>query len=56
MQRGEINLIDLAQSESSLAGANANLISAENDLQTAKNNFERIIRVDHQINFMKIMN
>ncbi len=45
LQRGEINLTDLAQSESSLAGANANLISAENDLQTAKNNFERIIRV-----------
>jgi outer membrane protein len=35
----------LAQSESSLAGANAKLIAAETELLTAKSNFERIIRL-----------
>ena len=44
LQKGEITLTDLAQSESSLAGANAKLIAAETELLTAKSNFERIIR------------
>ena len=44
LQRGEISLTDLSQSESSLAGANASFISAGNELLTAKTNFERIIR------------
>ena len=44
LQRGEINLTDLSQSESSLAGANANFISSGNELLTAKTNFERVIR------------
>ncbi len=44
MQKGEITLTDLAQSESSLAGARANLISAETELLTTKSNFERITR------------
>ena len=43
LQKGEITLTDLAQSESSLAGATANLISAKTVLLTAKTNFERII-------------
>tara|TARA_B100001123_G_scaffold165994_1_gene191179 strand:+ start:70 stop:1389 length:1320 start_codon:yes stop_codon:yes gene_type:complete len=43
LEKGEINLTDLAQSESSLAGANAKLISAQNDLVTSKANFEKII-------------
>jgi outer membrane protein len=43
LQKGEITLTDLAQSESSLAGANAKLIAAETNLLTAKSNFERII-------------
>ena len=43
LQKGEITLTDLAQSESSLAGSNAELISAETKLFTAKSNFERII-------------
>ena len=43
LERGEINLTDLAQSESSLAGANAKLIAAKNDLITSKTNFEKII-------------
>jgi len=45
LQKGEITLTDLAQSESALAGANAKFISAENELLTAKSNFERIIRL-----------
>jgi len=43
LQKGEVTLTDLAQSESSLAGANAKFISAETELLTAKSNFERII-------------
>ena len=45
LQKGEITLTDLAQSESSLAGANANLIKAKTELQASKTNFERIIRL-----------
>ena len=44
LQKGEITLTDLAQSESSLAGAKANLIMAKNELQASKSNFERITR------------
>jgi len=43
LEKGEINLTDLAQSESSLAGARAELIAAQNDLITSKANFEKII-------------
>ena len=43
LEKGEINLVDLAQSESSLAGAKAQLIAAQNDLVTSKANFEKII-------------
>ena len=45
LQKGEITLTDLAQSESSLAGSSAKLIAAETELLTAKSNFERIIRL-----------
>ena len=44
LQKGEITLTDLAQSESSLAGAKANLIKAKTELLTAKTNFERVTR------------
>ena len=44
LQKGEITLTDLAQSESSLAGANANLIKAKTELQASKTNFNRVIR------------
>ena len=44
LQKGEITLADLAQSESSLAGANANLIKAKTELQVSKKNFERVTR------------
>ena len=43
LEKGEISLTDLAQSESSLAGARAELISAQNDLVTSKANFEKAI-------------
>ena len=42
LQKGEITLTDLAQSESSLAGANANLIKAQTELLASQTNFERI--------------
>jgi outer membrane protein len=44
LQKGEITLTDLAQSESSLAGARAKLIAAETNFLTSKTNFERITR------------
>ena len=43
LEKGEINLADLAQSESSLAGASAELIAVQNELVTSKANFEKII-------------
>ena len=46
LQKGEITLTDLAQSESSLAGANANLIKAKTELLSSKTNFKRVIRVE----------
>ena len=44
LQKGEITLTDLAQSESSLAGANAKLINAKTEFFASQNNFERIRR------------
>ena len=44
LQKGEITLTDLAQSESSLAGANANLINAKTELLASKKDFERVTR------------
>ncbi|MDB3858111.1 TolC family protein, partial [Pelagibacteraceae bacterium] len=44
LQKGEITLTDLAQSESSLAGANADLIKAKTELLSSKTNFERITK------------
>ena len=43
LERGNISLSDVAQSESSLAGAQAKLIQAENDFLTSKLNYENII-------------
>lgn len=43
LEKGEINLTDLAQSEASLAGATAQLIATQNDLVTSKANFDKII-------------
>ncbi|MDA7829032.1 TolC family protein [bacterium] len=44
LQKGEITLTDLAQSESSLAGANANLIKAKTELLSSQTNFKRVTR------------
>jgi outer membrane protein len=44
LQKGEITLTDLAQSESSLAGAKANLIKAKTELLASRTNFERVTR------------
>jgi outer membrane protein len=43
LEKGEINLTDLAQSEASLSGAKAKLIAAQNDLISSKANYEKII-------------
>ena len=45
LERSEINLTDLAQSEASLAGANARLIEAQNKLITSKLNYEKTIGI-----------
>ena len=44
LQKGEITLTDLAQSESSLAGARANLIKAKTELLSSKTNFKQVTR------------
>ena len=44
LQKGEITLTDLAQSESSLAGANASLIKAKTELLSSETYFERVTR------------
>jgi outer membrane protein len=46
LQKGEISLTDLAQSESSLAGAKAKLIAAETDLLNTQIDFKRITRTN----------
>ena len=43
LEKGEINLTDLAHSEASLSGAKAKLIAAQNDLISSKANYEKII-------------
>ena len=43
LEKGEINLTDLAQSEASLAGANAKLIQVRNDIVTSKLIYEKTI-------------
>ena len=53
LERGQITLADLAQSESSLAGAQAKLIQAKNEMITAKLIYEKIIG---PINDLSILN
>ena len=45
LERSEINLTDLAQSEASLAGANAKLIETQNQLITSKLDYEKTIGI-----------
>ncbi|MBO6489311.1 MAG: TolC family protein, partial [Pelagibacteraceae bacterium] len=59
LERSEINLTDLAQSEASLAGANAKLIEARNHLITSKLNYEKTIGIinNHEnLNEMYVFN
>ena len=43
LERGQITLSDLAQSESSLAGAQANYIQSQNEIISSKLNYENVI-------------
>ena len=43
LERGQITLSDLAQSESSLAGAQANYIQSQNEIVSNKLNYENVI-------------
>ena len=43
LERGQITISDLAQSESSLAGAQANFIQSQNEIITNKLNYENVI-------------
>ena len=43
LDRGEVSVADLAQSESSLAEAQANFIQAKNAVVTARLNYENVI-------------
>ena len=54
LEKGEISLTDLSQSESSLAGARAQLIAAQNDLVTSKANFKKVIGKNPTENIKKI--
>ena len=54
LEKGEINLTDLAQSESSLAGAKAEMILAQNELMNSRANFEKIIGEKPKKNIKKI--
>jgi outer membrane protein len=50
LERGQITLSDLAQSESSLAGAQANFIQSQNEIITSKLNYENVIGLISDIN------
>jgi len=43
LERGQVTLSDLAQSESSLAGAQANFIQSQNEIVSNKLNYENVI-------------
>ena len=43
LERGQITLVDLAQSEASFAGAQAKFIQSKNDITTNKLNYENVI-------------
>ena len=43
LERGQITISDLAQSESSLAGAQANFIQSKNEIISSKLNYENVI-------------
>jgi outer membrane protein len=53
LERGQITLSDLAQSESSLAGAQANFIQSQNEIVSNKLNYENVIGLITDINSLK---
>ena len=54
LERGQITISDLSQSESSLAGAQAQYIQAENDVVTKKLNYENVIgKISNNENLQK---
>ena len=50
LERGQVTLSDLAQSESSLAGAKANFIQSQNEIISSKLNYENVIGLIVNIN------
>jgi outer membrane protein len=52
LERGQITLSDLAQSESSLAGAQANFIQSQNEIISSKLNYENVIGPIIDINIL----
>jgi len=52
LERGQITLSDLAQSESSLAGAQANFIQSQNEIISSKLNYENVIGPITDINIL----
>ena len=54
LERGQITISELSQSESSLAGAQAQYIQAENDVVTKKLNYENVIgKISNNENLQK---
>jgi outer membrane protein len=53
LERGQITLSDLAQSEASLAGAQANFIQSENEIISNKLNYENVIGLISNINSLE---
>jgi outer membrane protein len=53
LERGQINLSDLAQSEASLAGAQASFIQSENELVSSKLNYENVIGAILDVNSLE---
>ena len=53
LERGEVKLSDVAQSESSLAGAEAQYIQSQNEVVTSKLNYENVIGKVNENNLQK---
>ena len=56
LERGQITLADLAQSEASFAGAQASFIKSKNQITTSKLNYENIIGTNVDINLLEDIN
>ncbi len=54
LEKGEINLTDLSQSEASLAGARAKLIAARSDFVASIANFEKIVGKKPEKNIQEV--